>query len=148
MLWSIFVRDYDPTLQKLVAHPDFLPLRKKCLEMFGLGRLFRNSFVFRRWYCQVLGRIPKEWKAIAPQVSTLAQEFEARPMQMLKAPLIRNYDPLGTTSLLFPLDAWDPKPRLAVHQRHQFKVFYLRWRRPVVHPGPADIQQVTLADQG
>ncbi len=29
VLWSIFVSDYDPTLQKLVAHPDFLPLRKK-----------------------------------------------------------------------------------------------------------------------
>ena len=33
---------------------------------------------------------------------------------MLKALLIRNYDPLGTTSLLFPLDAWDPKPRLVI----------------------------------
>ncbi|MCH8897614.1 MAG: hypothetical protein IIC33_04895 [Chloroflexi bacterium] len=114
VLWSIFVRDYDPTLQKLVAHPDFLPLRKKCLEAFGLGRLFPNSYVFRRWYRQVLGRVPKEWKAMGPQVSSLAQEFEARPMQMLKALLIRSYDPLGTTSLLFPLDAWDPKPRLVI----------------------------------
>ena len=33
---------------------------------------------------------------------------------MLKALLIQNYDPLGPTSLLFPLDAWDPKPRLVV----------------------------------
>ncbi len=114
VLWSIFVRDYDPTLQYLVAHPDFLSHRTKCLEAFGLRSPFPNSDVFRRWHCQDPGRVPKGWKAVGAQVSSLAHELEARPMQMLKALLIQNYDPLGPTSLLFPLDAWDPKPRLVV----------------------------------
>ena len=64
VLWSLFVRDYDPTLQKLVAHPDFLSLRKKCLEAFGLRSPFPNSDVFRRWHCQDPGRVPKVWKAL------------------------------------------------------------------------------------
>jgi len=56
VLWALFVNRYDPTLQQLATHPDFMTLRQKCLDVFGLKRHFRNVDLFLRWHARLSGQ--------------------------------------------------------------------------------------------
>ena len=114
VLWALFVKHYDPTLQQLATHPDFMTLRQKCLEAFGLKKPFRNVDLFLRWHARLSGQYLGVWETLEPQVTSLAEGLGATPTGMLMALLIQNYQPLESAGLMFPLDAWNPKPRLIV----------------------------------
>lgn len=114
VLWALFVKHYDPTLQGLATHPDFMNLRQKCLEVFGLNSLFRNVDLFLRWHSNLSGQDLCKWEILNPQVTSFAEGLGATTTEMLKALLSQNYQPLEPAGLLFPLDAWSPKPRLIV----------------------------------
>ena len=114
VLWALFVKHYDPTLQQLATHPDFMTHRQQCLEAFGLKKPFRNVDLFLRWHSRLSGQDLSVWESLEPQVTSLAEGLGATPTDMLLALLIQNYQPLKSAGLMFPLDAWSPKPRLIV----------------------------------
>ena len=91
-----------------------MTLRQKCLEAYGLKSLFRNVYLFLRWHSNLSGQDLCKWEILYPQVTSFAEGLGATPTEMLMALLIRNYQPLEPAGLLFPLDAWSPKPRLIV----------------------------------